>query len=90
MIWFLYLVRMASGSLYCGITTNVERRFAEHCSSGPKCARALRGRGPLTLAFQHEVGDHGQALRLEHRVKKLPRAEKERLLRGERELPLLD
>ena len=80
---------MASGALYCGITTNVERRFAEHCDGGPKCARALRGRGPLTLVFVCEAGSHSRALQLEYRVKKLSRAEKERLVRGERELPLI-
>ena len=85
--WNLYLVRMASGQLYCGISTDVERRFAEHCANGAKTARALRGRGPLTLVYQTAVGAHGDALRAEIRVKKLPKAEKEKLVRGERSLP---
>lgn len=85
--WSLYLVRMASGQLYCGISTDVERRFAEHCANGAKTARALRGRGPLALVYQTAVGAHGDALRAEMRVKKLPKAEKEKLIRGERPLP---
>lgn len=85
--WSLYLVRMASGQLYCGISTDVERRFAEHCANGAKTARALRGRGPLALVYQTVVGGHGDALRAEMRVKKLPKAEKEKLVRGERPLP---
>ena len=32
--WFLYLVRTASGALYTGIATDVERRFAEHQAEG--------------------------------------------------------
>lgn len=85
--WSLYLVRMASGQLYCGISTDVERRFAEHCANGAKTARALRGRGPLALVYQTAVGTHGDALRAEMRVKKLPKVEKEKLIRGERPLP---
>ncbi|MCB2386913.1 GIY-YIG nuclease family protein [Thalassolituus alkanivorans] len=85
--WSLYLVRMASGQLYCGISTDVERRFAEHCANGAKTARALRGRGPLALVYQTAVGAHGDALRAEIRVKKLPKVEKEKLIRGERPLP---
>ncbi|WP_430460116.1 GIY-YIG nuclease family protein [Thalassolituus sp. LLYu03] len=85
--WHLYLVRMASGNLYCGISTDVVRRFAEHSANGPKTARALRGRGPLTLVYQTPVGTHGDALRAEMRVKKLARAEKEKLIAGLRSLP---
>ena len=49
--WFIYIIRCADGSLYTGITTDVSRRFAEHARSGPRAARYLRGRGPLTLVF---------------------------------------
>lgn len=85
--WSLYLVRMASGQLYCGISTDVARRFAEHCADGARTARSLRGRGPLALVFQTQIGSHGDALRAEMRVKKLPRREKEKLIAGDRELP---
>lgn len=86
--WSLYLVRTRSGSLYCGISKDVRRRFQEHCGGGVRAARALRGRGPLTLVYQQKVGDQGTALRLERRVKKLPKVQKEKLVRGEAELPL--
>jgi putative endonuclease len=88
--WSLYLIRTRTGSLYCGITTDVGRRFAEHSSGTAKAARALRGRGPLTLVYEQKVGDKGTALRLEYRVKRLTKAEKERLVRGLRALPELD
>lgn len=85
--WYLYLVRTAAGTLYCGITKDVARRFAEHSSGGPRAARALRGRGPLTLEFSVPVGSHGEALRAELRVKKLKKSAKEKLISGESELP---
>ncbi len=78
--WSLYLVRCADGSLYTGISTDVERRIGEH--GGPRGAKRLRGKGPLRLVFQQAVGDRSEALRLEYQVKKLSRPDKERLLRG--------
>ncbi|MEZ5588764.1 MAG: GIY-YIG nuclease family protein [Sedimenticolaceae bacterium] len=84
-MWHLYLVRCNDGSLYTGISTDVQRRFAAHGAS--RGARRLRGRGPLELVFSQAIGDHSQALRIEHRVKKLSRAEKERLIRRESPLP---
>ncbi len=80
--WYLYLVRTASGSLYTGIATDVERRFAEHQAGAPKGARSLRGKGPLTLEFHVPAGDRSRASRLEWQVKRWPKVRKEALIRG--------
>ncbi len=72
--WHLYLVQTAKGALYTGITTDVIRRLTEHESG--RGAKALRGRGPLTLVFHRAVGDHAHALRLEYRIKQLTRRRK--------------
>jgi putative endonuclease len=77
--WSLYLVRCRNGSLYTGITTDVERRFEEHCAGTG--AKYLRGKAPLTLEFQCRIGDRGDALRLEYLVKRLGKEQKEALLR---------
>lgn len=84
-MWYLYLVRCNDGSLYTGISTDVQRRFEAHRRN--RGARRLRGRGPLELVFSHPVGERGPALRLEHNVKRMSRADKERLIRGEAGLP---
>jgi putative endonuclease len=81
----LYILRCADGALYTGIATDVEKRLAEH-ASGPRGAKFLRGRGPLEVVFTEVVGDRASALRLEYRVKRLPRARKLELVRGERRL----
>lgn len=83
--WYLYLVRCRDGSLYTGISTDVARRFDAH--QADRGARRLRGRGPLELVYSQAVGDHGDALRVEHQVKRWRRADKERLVRGELPLP---
>ncbi|MGL5360794.1 MAG: GIY-YIG nuclease family protein [Shewanella sp.] len=75
-MWYLYLIRCANGHLYTGITTDVARRFNEHQSNGPKTAKYLRGKGPLTLMYQQPVGTRSDALRREIAVKKLSRAQK--------------
>lgn len=84
-VWQLYLVRCADGSLYTGIATDAQRRFEQHQAG--RGAKYLRGRGPLRLVYQCEAGDRGTALRLEMRVKRLSKADKERLVRGHRALP---
>ena len=85
-MWYLYLVRCSDGSLYTGISTDVERRFAAHTAN--RGARRLRGRGPLELVYSRALGDRSMASRVEHRVKQLNRSDKERLIRGELPLPL--
>jgi len=79
--WFVYLVRSADNRLYTGITTDVERRLSEHQSG--KGAKALRGKGELTLAFAKEVGDRSLALRVEYQIKQLTKRQKERLVLGD-------
>lgn len=81
--WFLYLIRCADQSLYAGITTDVDRRFAEHCAQGKRCAKYLRGRGPLVLVFQVPVGTKRQAAQAEWVVKRLSKAKKEALVAGD-------
>ena len=76
--WYLYLIRTADNALYTGITTDVARRYRQHqCGKG---AKALRGKGELTLAFSAPVGDLSLALRAEYRVKRLTKRQKERLV----------
>jgi putative endonuclease len=80
--WSLYLIRTAQASLYTGVTTDVQRRFAEHENRDKKNkgAKALRGKGPLKLVFKIAVGNRSDALKLEYKVKKLSRTDKQRLI----------
>jgi putative endonuclease len=76
--WHLYMIRCGDGSLYTGIATDVKRRFAAHASGTG--ARYLRGRGPLEVVLSLPVGGRSEALRLEQRVKRLPKRQKELLV----------
>lgn len=85
--WSVYLIRTAQGALYTGITTDVNRRVAEHQAGGARGARSLRGKGPLTLAFSSPVKNRVEAARLEWRIKQWPRHKKEQLVSGAIALP---
>ena len=82
--WHLYLVRCQDGSLYTGVTTNVARRFAQHQENRGAGAKYLRGRRPLMLVFQRELGSRSLALGVESKVKRLSKARKEELIRTKR------
>ena len=79
--WHLYVVRCRDGTLYTGITTDVDRRLAEHRGEGDAGSKYLKGRSPLTLLFQKRLGSRSIALKVENRVKKLSRAKKEEMIR---------
>jgi len=79
LLWHLYMVRTNHGQLYTGITQDVTRRFLEHQEGGKKAAKYLRGKGPLKLVFQQEIGSRSSALKAETALKKLPKQKKESL-----------
>jgi putative endonuclease len=75
---YVYLLRCADDSLYCGWTTDVERRLAAHGAG--IASRYTRSRLPVELATVITVADRSAALREEARIKRLPRAAKLRLI----------
>lgn len=77
MHWHVYLLSCADGTLYCGMTSDVGRRVAEHNGAAPGVgARYTRSRRPVRLAACAPCADKSAALRLEMAVKKHPRAAK--------------
>ncbi len=76
--WYLYILRCGDGTLYTGITTDVERRLEAHRAG--KGAKYTRGRGPLEVVYWEECGTHSDALKRELVVKALTRQEKEAML----------
>ncbi len=75
--WYLYILRCGDGSLYTGITTDVEKRLEAHRSG--KGAKYTRGRGPLALVYRESCGTHSDALKRELEIKKLTKAQKSAL-----------
>jgi putative endonuclease len=69
--WSVYIIRCGDGSLYTGIATDVERRFSEHVSQGPKTAKYLRGRLPLEMVYWKEIGSRSEASKEELKIKQM-------------------
>ena len=70
--WYVYILEASDGSLYTGVTTDVERRFTEHCGT-QKGARYFRGRKPLKVVHTEPHPDRGSAQRRESVIKNLTR-----------------
>ncbi|ADU62323.1 MAG: GIY-YIG nuclease family protein [Pseudodesulfovibrio sp.] len=72
--WFVYLLRCADNTLYCGVTNDMARRLARH--NAGTASRYTRSRTPVTLVAAVETPGKGDALRLEIAVKKQPKDRK--------------
>ncbi|TAJ79157.1 MAG: GIY-YIG nuclease family protein [Gallionellaceae bacterium] len=74
MNWCCYLLRCADDTLYCGITNDLDKRFAAH--NGGEGAKYTRGRTPVMLLHHEPCSDKSAALKREMQIKRLSRAGK--------------
>lgn len=81
MMWYVYILRCGDGTLYTGITPDVQARLTQHQQG--KGAKYTRGRGPLALVYTESCADRAEASRREYAIKHLSRAEKEALIARE-------
>lgn len=80
--WWVYVVRCCDGTLYTGVSRDVEARVAKHNQG--KGARYTRGRRPVALLHTERKSSQAAALRREAAIKALPRREKLVLVGGVR------
>lgn len=74
-MWYVYIVLCSKdNSLYTGITNNLDRRIKQHNSG--KGAKYTKNRGPVVLVKSFKVETKSQALKLEYKIKQLPRQQK--------------
>lgn len=69
--WCVYVLVCADGSLYTGITTDIERRVAQHNGERAGGARCTRARRPVRLAYVEAQLDRGAAARREADIKRM-------------------
>ena len=74
MNWFVYLLICSDGTLYCGITNNLDKRIATHNLG--KGAKYTRARLPVKLYRSFQVENKSAALKLEYRIKQLTHEQK--------------
>jgi putative endonuclease len=74
---FVYLLRCADGTFYCGWSTDPERRLRQHQAG--TASRYTRRRLPVELVYTREFETRSEAMREEIRIKRLPVAAKRHL-----------
>jgi len=77
-MYFTYLIKCADGSLYCGITTDVKRRFKEHKIG--KGGNYTRSRGAVKMVYTEKCKNRSIALKREAEIKRLSRPQKLRII----------
>ena len=77
--WSLYIIEASDASLYTGITTDVERRFAEHVERR-RGAKFFGGRRPLRVVYREDGHTRASASRREAEIKQMTRQQKQALI----------
>jgi putative endonuclease len=78
--WIVYILRCGDGTLYTGITNDLERRIAAHQRG--TASRYTRSRLPVDLACHEPANSRGEALKREAAIKRLTREQKLELIKG--------
>ncbi|EED36189.1 GIY-YIG catalytic domain protein [Luminiphilus syltensis NOR5-1B] len=78
--WWVYLLRCTDGSLYCGVTNDLQRRLRQHNGDLAGGARFTGARRPVALVWSEEAADRSAAQRREAVIKRMNRRAKERLI----------
>lgn len=86
--WYVYIVECndADSTLYTGITTDIAKRIETHNKG--KGAKYTKSRRPVVLKKSFECQTKSEALKLEYRIKQLPRDQKLCYIYPETTLPL--
>lgn len=81
--WFVYIIQNEKGHYYCGITTDLERRFKEHAGS-KKGAKFFHTGAPVEMVFKKKFSNRSLATKYEIAVKKMTRDQKIALIAKKR------
>lgn len=88
MNWYTYILKCNDGSLYTGITQNLQRRLIEHNSDNRLGSKFIRVRRPAKLVYREITYDKSSALKRELEIKGWSRKKKLNLINGAVHLPL--
>ncbi len=72
--WLVYILECGDGTLYTGITTDLQRRLRAHARG--KASKYVRARLPIRVVYQEKHETRSCALRRESQIKGLTRREK--------------
>ena len=78
--WLIYILECRNGSLYCGITNNIEKRLKQHKGEIIGGAKYTRSHWPCKLVYKEKSASRSQALKREAIIKKMSKVEKQTLI----------
>ena len=83
-VWWLYMIETDKGQLYTGISTNIDRRFAEHVATyygirNARGAKFFRSQQPVKIVYNERFPDRSEASKAEAKTKKLSAKQKRAL-----------
>lgn len=81
-MYYVYMLRCNDGSLYTGITNNLEKRLEMHKGNLPGGAKYTRAKGAGEFEAVFEVENRSEASKLEYRIKHMTKKQKEDVLRS--------
>lgn len=87
-MYYIYTLRCEDNSIYTGITNDLERRMEEHFEKTKKCAKYTKRHTPVKIEKVWICENRVLASKLEYRIKKLTKTEKEELIKKENSLEL--
>ena len=82
-MWYIYVLLCADNSLYCGITTNLEKRLKQHNGEIKGGAKYTRSRGPCRFVYIKKAMNRSIASKEEYQFKRLSRKNKIKFINQE-------
>ena len=83
--WLIYILECGDGSLYCGITNNLEKRLKQHKGEIKGGAKYTRSHWPCKLVYEEKSASRSKALQREVIIKKMSKVEKQTLINSLKE-----
>ena len=83
--WLIYILECGDGSLYCGITNNLEKRLKQHKGEIKGGAKYTRSHWPCKLVYEEKSASRSKALQREVIIKKMSKVEKQTLVNSFKE-----
>ena len=78
--WLIYILECRDGSLYCGITNNIEKRLKQHKGEIKGGAKYTRSHRPCKLVYEEKSANRSKALKREGIIKKMSKVKKQILI----------
>ena len=83
--WLIYMLVCRDGSIYCGITNNLEKRLKQHKGEIKGGAKYTRSHWPCKLVYEEKSASRSEALQREVIIKKMSKVEKQTLINSFKE-----